>query len=371
MSDGSEVQDSLSALKRRRGYILIMFALSLLFLLGVVGLAVDIGRMYVAKSEAQSFADAAALNGAVELAVTPGGFTSANNAANQTAKQWDIGTRAFTDVTTTFGTNADGPFTASPADSSYSFVKVTARASVPLYFLPVVVGATHSPVAAAAVAGQQTTTGLSGGEIPFSPYSRKDFSPDDPNDPFGFKIGNTYTLRWGAKGGGTYSTCDGGLDEANYTGYNGASFRGYCCTGSNNVPDLARAIMTGGGTVPVEVGDAFDPLITAGQKSVIDSAFLTYINYDTDITSTTYAEYKAAGNGNGKRLVVVPVNGLVDGVSTVVGFAAFFLLTPDNYPKTPAAKACWCAEYVGQLVQGVPGLPPGTGSGVYHLKIFR
>jgi uncharacterized membrane protein len=49
-----------------------LFALSLFLLLGVCGLAIDIGRMYVAKSEAQSFADVAALNAVAQLAVVPG-----------------------------------------------------------------------------------------------------------------------------------------------------------------------------------------------------------------------------------------------------------------------------------------------------------
>lgn len=37
-----------------------MLAVSLATLLGLVGLAVDVGRMYIVKSETQSFVDAAA-----------------------------------------------------------------------------------------------------------------------------------------------------------------------------------------------------------------------------------------------------------------------------------------------------------------------
>jgi hypothetical protein len=46
----------------------------------------------------------------------------------------------------------------------------------------------------------------------------------------------------------------------------------------------------------------------------------------------------------------VPANGLVSGVSKIVGIAGFFLQPAANHPKTPASKACWCAEYVSQLV---------------------
>lgn len=46
--------------QHRGGYVLVMLAVSLATLLGLVGLAVDVGRMYIVKSETQSFVDAAA-----------------------------------------------------------------------------------------------------------------------------------------------------------------------------------------------------------------------------------------------------------------------------------------------------------------------
>ena len=39
----------------QRGYVLVMMSLGVVFLLGIGGLAVDVGRMYITKSEAQSF----------------------------------------------------------------------------------------------------------------------------------------------------------------------------------------------------------------------------------------------------------------------------------------------------------------------------
>ena len=77
--------------RRSRGYILLMFCLSLLLLLSMVGLAVDLGRMYVVRSEAQSFADAASLRAVVQVAQHPGTFASAATAAAQTPKRWDLG----------------------------------------------------------------------------------------------------------------------------------------------------------------------------------------------------------------------------------------------------------------------------------------
>jgi len=46
-------------------------------LLGVAGLAIDIGRMYVIRAELQSFTDAAALSAAVELNGTDSGVALA------------------------------------------------------------------------------------------------------------------------------------------------------------------------------------------------------------------------------------------------------------------------------------------------------
>jgi hypothetical protein len=49
-----------------------------------------------------------------------------------------------------------------------------------------------------------------------------------------------------------------------------------------------------------------------------------------------------------------------------VGFAAFFLLPANKYTGQD-----FCAEYVGQFVQGSPTILPGGGSGVYRLQLFE
>src|SRR5215471_16995441 len=67
---------------RQRGAVLVWFALSFLSLIGFIGVAVDVGRMYIVRNEAQSFADAAALAAAAELNGTTSGLTAATTAAN-------------------------------------------------------------------------------------------------------------------------------------------------------------------------------------------------------------------------------------------------------------------------------------------------
>ena len=69
----------------KRAYILVATALSLPFLLGVGGLAIDIGRMYITKNEAQAYVDSASLAAARQLDGTSAGITRATTATG-TAK---------------------------------------------------------------------------------------------------------------------------------------------------------------------------------------------------------------------------------------------------------------------------------------------
>lgn len=71
---------------RQRGAIALMTALLLIFvLLPFTGLVLDLGHLYIAKSELQNAADAAALAGAKELNHTSDGVTAAVNRARETA----------------------------------------------------------------------------------------------------------------------------------------------------------------------------------------------------------------------------------------------------------------------------------------------
>jgi Flp pilus assembly protein TadG len=73
----------------QRGVTLITLGLSLVFLIGILGLAVDLGMLYVGRSEAQRAADAAALAGAYQFSQSactePGGDCSADTGAQTAA----------------------------------------------------------------------------------------------------------------------------------------------------------------------------------------------------------------------------------------------------------------------------------------------
>src|SRR5581483_3651101 len=101
---------------------------------GIVGLAVDMGRMYIAQSEAQSFVDAAALAACLQLDGTQTGITRANTTVDSAPNKWQFGLQSFTGAATQFATSATGPFTSSPSNpTGYYHTLVRVTVTVPMY----------------------------------------------------------------------------------------------------------------------------------------------------------------------------------------------------------------------------------------------
>jgi hypothetical protein len=345
---------------RQRGYILVATSLSIFFLLGVVGLSIDIGRMYITHNELQAYVDSSSMAAAIQLDGTAAGVTRASNAHGSDSDKWRFDTTPIDSVTTTFSTSATGTFTNSPADpTSYKYAKVVAVVNLPMYLIRPLVGPTAQVAASAVAAGVPITT-LPGGVFPFSPYTRS-ASPDNASDPYGYQVGNQYTLRWGAPGNRT--TC--GTDATSPSLSDNGKIRGYCCA-SNSASSIRNAIEslnTDGVTVGTNVP------MDNGAKDTEMTAISYRVNLDTDTTSTSYAQYRASGTGNGARVVVVAVNGGAATNYLNEGFAAFFLLTPGSYTSLGGNDSA-CAEYIGAWTEGVP--MPGTGgSGAYHIRLVK
>ena len=113
---------------RKDGFVLIVTCIVLVILLGLAGIGLDIGRMYVIQSELQAFADAAALNAALRLDGTEHGITRAREAASELAAgphamKWDLGSQPINDIKVSF-----------PPGNSHS-VQVIVSAPAPLIFL--------------------------------------------------------------------------------------------------------------------------------------------------------------------------------------------------------------------------------------------
>jgi hypothetical protein len=331
--------------------------------------------MYISKNEAQAYVDSASLSAARQLDGTSAGLTRASSAIGGDTDKWRFETQSFTSVTTTFSSSSTGTFVTSPADpTTIKYVQVVAVVNLPMYLIRVLTGPT-STIAASAVAGTDSFTTLSSGIFPFSPYTRKwtglNFNgqpnqPDDTTgtDPYGYVAGDDYTLRWGSPGNNSNCGTDGSSNNLSDNG----SVRGYCCV-SNSAASLRQAIVSGD-TDSVTIGSSVS--MDNGAKNTEMSAIGDRSSLDTDTTSTTYAQYQASRTGNGSRVVVVVVNSGEPNY-IALGFAAFFLKTPDTYSGLHGNDSA-CAEYIGAWTEGqtYPGstTPSSTGA-AYRLRLIK
>jgi len=131
----------------RKGFVLIVTSIALTLLLGLAGLGIDIGRMYVIRAELQSFTDAAALSAALSLDGSGSGFDRARAGAVRLASgphamRWDMGTQQITNISTSFSTSKAG----------VRCVRVVATEPAPIIFLRLFQPRSSTTVAAASVA---------------------------------------------------------------------------------------------------------------------------------------------------------------------------------------------------------------------------
>ena len=357
------LSNTLPSAKRRQGYALLLLALLIPAILAATGLSVDLGRVYVAKTELQNFADSAAINAAFELDGTTADIAEANAAAANgpgtpaTRNRWNFSSQAVPAPTVEFATQPNGAYSSNPGSGAgYRFVRVTLTAPVPIYFLPVLPGiATTQNVTASAVAGQGLENSLGPGAAPFSPDAQ---IPADPN--FGYTVGERYTLKWAPPGqrnkpGGR---CPGDLT---FNPGGGSSDRGYIDVGQGNGNSgLYDAIVNNSfySTVPLTVGSIID---TVNGNKHVGPAMDMRFDQDTDTTSTTDDAY----NGNGRRLMISPVNNAQD-PPVVVGFARFLL---EGNSCTDNNKPC-CAIYLGNNPVIGSTKPGAGGAGLYRVKLF-
>ncbi|MES2018876.1 MAG: Tad domain-containing protein [Pseudomonadota bacterium] len=196
-------------LRRQRGAIAIMFGLTLVVLLGAGGLVIDLGHLYVLKSELQNGADSAALAGAKQIDMTPAGITKAAAKALAFAAENKFNfssTLTLTNSNVAFGSGPDGPWFsvadafASPAGKT--FIKVdTGTKTVSTYLM----GAAGIPTIATngvAVAGRFVVDITPLGVCALPPYTRTSMRLTNPAVlpqeqelvEYGFRRGTTYDL---------------------------------------------------------------------------------------------------------------------------------------------------------------------------------
>ena len=350
-----------------RGFSLVLLSLSLFVMLGMLGLAIDVGRMFVYKSELQTFADNSAMAAIAKMDGSQAGVQGANSMAltgpdgASLANKVNFDSTTISTVTTSYATSFSGTYdsyatASSPTTNSYRFLKVVASANVALNFLPVLPGISNLyTVSASAVAGQQATSSLTnGGLMPFAPDAHN--QADTKN--FGLTPGVQYSLKWD---GSNNTTCAG---DAGFTPPgNPPSEHGFVDIGEGNSNSNVRtAIVSGGypnsGSSPSSIssGDTLGG-VPGNRGSSIFDALNTRAGQDTDDVSTTWAQYEASGTGNGRRVVTVAIGGTWSGngnnaQTTILGFANFLLNTSYSGSSGPI-----CATYIG------PADTTGSSSG--------
>ena len=370
--------------RRGIGLIITVFAAAVLF--GILALTFDLGRIYIAQNELQTFTDAAALAATLELDGTEEGVVRARDVAETFPNRWTFGSQAVSDPTVYFAEVVDGPWLETPPapPQDYRFVRVEAEGPVQLFFLPilsVLTGTSSSSsqqafaatgpgplalaipgvinyydVGADSGAGQLRKSVFQQGLLPYSPHAHLDEDRDPvintgfaEQDPFNFEVGRQYTIRWpppGQRSNNLEGRCEGDIFDPNagellFDPPMPAAPRGFIdigaptfnWNGANGSAFIREAIVSNTQSHGIAVGE---PVVHVnGQRSTEDAALRERISQDDDPYSRTYAEYLANTDANGKisgtgrRIVFIPVQNSWD-EDRVVEFSTFFLPPEDE-----------------------------------------
>lgn len=367
-----------------QGFVLIAIALCAVALVGAVGTAVDIGRMFIAKNETQAFCDSAALAAALSLDGTTNGITAAQTAVANSTNTWNLGTSRISKPAVTFATALTGPWVANPNPADgYTYANVTATAPLQLYFLPIVVAQNFQNVASSATAAQVPITSFPRGLAPYSGVSTNTTGPY-----FGLVVGNSYDIQW-PNYNGTKSGCgptnpdkcfvqppcpdESKSSEAAVVTNWGSSISGYWGSTSNNT--IQQEILDVIQLQPVSVGTNLYPVLTNGNKASEAGYLDERAAQDINTTDNTVSGYLASPH-NGRRLLPVPILDPVDpSTTTVIGYGQFLLYAngpgTNYYTKNTNGNDPFCAVYVGPYNVGSIGPGAGGSTGATRVKLVQ
>lgn len=374
--------------RARRGFTLVAMAISATALVAVVGLALDIGRLYIAKNETQIYCDAAALAAVKQLNGLSSGITSATTAATSLKNSYNLNSTNVTTSTITFANSASGPWLAAAnlpgTPTGYMYAKVSLPVQMPLYFLPIVSSRYSQQVQSVAGAGQVEITSFGAGLAPYSLVSTNTTGPQ-----FGFVVGKEYTIQW-PQFNGTRNGCNYGNPEkcfnqepcedesrssmwavaSNWS----SSTNGYWGFSSNS--DIERSVINGLQTAAITVGDNILPIMTNGNKAAQALVLDTRASQDTEYLKQAAADYQLSSTRNGRRIMLIPVlNPESATTTTVIGYAAVLLYTDGSassnyYRSNTNGNSPFCATYLGPYVFGSNTTGTATsGSGAYEVKL--
>ncbi len=397
--------------KKRKGGVLVMFAISMVVIIACSGLAVDVGRMYVTRTEAQSFVDSLALAKAAEY------IGERDENSGDVWKRYNFNTESFTNYEVGYSSSLGGTYSTEKPESGNVYVRATATVDVPLLLLRVLVPDDFGTVRATAVAGVERLTSAGEGTFPYAIRT-------PPSGPSGFVLDVPYTFRWGNNVSKDLEDAwkyvianipDAGLDAQldataevlrggnPFIGKNPPNINEWCAgdatreflmgllgTGtsfdtvsgdlfswnggffSGGTNTIVAAMAFGYQDQLVEEGDTIS--VATGVRQATVNELKWVVSHDTDPTSVTKATYLADPTGNGFRVievatVVFDTAYLKPGSGAVATVAAIeaFLLQPSGSYGNPQSN--WCATYYGGILAGSEG-PIDQPSGVWVVKLI-
>lgn len=404
--------------ERQRGVVAVLFAVALVVLLGVTGLAIDGGHGMLNKTRLQNVVDASALSAAKTLDLSGGDVTLAtvealdmfgDNAAESGHREIaDSYAAGDLSVNVQFSATLD-PFVPGTAPAQY--VRVIARGLVqPGWFIPVL-GVDELTVGATAVAGPSPTLGEVCNVAPLMACG----DDSDPTDSFfGYEPGDVTVLKTSSGGRGDFAVGPGNFQLVRLDGASGGADIREALAGSFNA-----CVTPSGGTIPTEPGNTIGPVaqgintrlgIYSGPVSgkrdiyppdlVLDQvAPFTYedgvIYYDGEpdpepadlpfsyqdyvsnaLVPGAWSNYDPDGQAF-RRVLRLPVgdcDGTVNGQGDVpmLGVLCFFMLQQVVQKGNEA-------EVFGQFmgadgtcpVTGKPGPAPTAGPGPYRIQLYK
>lgn len=352
--------------KQERGSILATSAIGMLAILLAVGLGVDISRFYLAKTELQNGADAAALAAVSALNGAPRGIDDAvAEATVNTINKYDFAKTGITITNVEFSTDLEGTYvgvSAAKADAAnIRFVRVTTEPSpVAVSFAATVLGKSKD----------LTATATAGYSVPLTDICN--FLPVMVID-YGTPItaGQTYTFRAES---GSFVT-PGNYQILALAGAGGADARvglgaGVdACAGPGAVYAIDTKPGVTAGAVRQGVNTRFDEY---GSSQVNPLDHPPDLNIKEGIT---YDQYKTAVEGSGnwknpshqgmekRRVVYIPIvkEEEFDPGRNIVKFdriGQFFLQTKVGSGSGGDLRA----EYIDDIVVGIGRYNPGGGT---------
>src|ERR1700758_4144986 len=126
------------------GMVLLTMAVTAVALIGAMGLAIDLGHIFIVKNETQAYVDAASIAAALQMDGTTAGITRANTAATNLSAHWNFDSATLGTPTVEFSTAssgatwyASGSVTTALAPTM-RFARVTKTVAPKIYFAPMV-----------------------------------------------------------------------------------------------------------------------------------------------------------------------------------------------------------------------------------------